>query len=238
MNKEHVFPEWLIRRTRTNETGIRWGAKRNLPALAATLPRCEECNAEFGKELESPAARLFDEIEADKGLSDDEAELLVRWMWKIKGLDWVANHPGGDYTRKYSLRERVLLPIDNIRGNLVLAAALTASTDPEFGDLPMGIDAVTEHDAIFVSGVFSRIAVMVLHAKFENLVPGQFARYRLASKRHDLHAGKLFYPPVAFKDDVEAVSVTALSSIGLSDMHDQFAFDSIRRWGTNIERRS
>jgi hypothetical protein len=230
MNKEHVFPQWLIQRTRTNETGIRWGTKRNVPALAATFPLCEECNKELGKDLEAPTACLFEEIEAGSGLSDNDAELLVRWMWKIKGLAWIAEHPEGNYNPKYTLRERVLLPIDKVRGDLILAGALTANTDPEFEDLPMGVDAVTEHDAIFVSGIFSRIAMMVLHANFENLVPLQFARYRLASKRDDLHAGKLFYPPASFRNGVEAVGVTRLSSIPLSRAHDRFAVELMRRW--------
>jgi len=223
MNKEHIFPQWLIERTGTNATGIRWGAKRDVPALAATFPLCEQCNRDFGEYLEGPTARLFDEIEAGAGLSDNDAELLVRWLWKIKGLAWIADHPDGQYSSKYTLRERVLLPIDEIRGHLTLGVALIAEIRKEYGDLPMGVDAVTEHDAIFVSGVFSRIAVMTLVANFEHLVPVQFARYPLASGRHDLTAGKLFYPPISFRDDVEAVGVTYFSSLHLSRAHDEFA---------------
>lgn len=124
MNKEHIFPQWLIERTGTNATGIRWGAKRDVPALAATFPLCEQCNRDFGEYLEGPTARLFDEIEAGAGLSDNDAELLVRWLWKIKGLAWIADHPDGQYSSKYTLRERVLLPIDEIRGHLTLGIAL------------------------------------------------------------------------------------------------------------------
>lgn len=96
MNKEHLFPQWLILRTGTHQTGIRWGNKRNVSALSATFPLCMECNSEFGRDLESPTSKLFDDIENGQGLSDDEAELLIRWMWKIQGLAWIANYPNGN----------------------------------------------------------------------------------------------------------------------------------------------
>src|SRR5690349_7587387 len=101
MNKEHIFAEWLIRRTGTYQTGIRWRDKKDLPALSVTLPLCVRCNTDFGRELESPTSRLFNDIERGLGLSDDEAELLVRWMWKIAGFGWIASFPGGRYTNKY-----------------------------------------------------------------------------------------------------------------------------------------
>lgn len=223
MNKEHLFPSWLILRTGTDKSGIRWGEKRGVPALAATFPLCEDCNTVFGHDLEGPASRLFDEIEQGQGMSDDEAELLIRWMWKIKGLAWIATHPGGHYTQKYTLRERVLFPIGEIRGRLILGVALVKGLHQESTDLPMGIDSRTEHDAVFVSGVFSRIAMMAVAEQFEPMMPPQFARYRLATVRHTLHGGKLFYPPISFDDDVEAVGITYLASVPLSVAHDDLA---------------
>jgi len=62
MNKEHVFPKWLILKTNTNNTGIHWLTNRKLTALKATLPLCRECNTIFGKELERPVSKLFNEI--------------------------------------------------------------------------------------------------------------------------------------------------------------------------------
>jgi hypothetical protein len=77
MNKEHVFPRWLILRTNTHNTGIRWGELKRLPALKATIPLCTECNKILGKELEEPVSKLFDEIESHQGISDLDAELLM-----------------------------------------------------------------------------------------------------------------------------------------------------------------
>lgn len=222
-NKEHLFPKWLIRRTGTDRTGIRWGDRPDVSALAVTLPLCMECNADFGRQLESPVNRLFDDIEQGRGLSDDEAELLVRWMWKTMGLAWVALNPGRGYTSRYTLRERVLLPIDNLRGRLILGIGLIGALHPDSEDSPMGFDSTTLYDAVFVSGVFSRIAMMVLLEPFERFVPQQFGKYRLAGKRDRLHAGKLFYPPTSFIDDVEAVQVTKLASVALSFAHDELA---------------
>lgn len=225
MSKEHLFPQWLILRTGTQKTGIRWGKKPGVPALAATFPLCVECNAAFGRDLEGPTCRLFEDIERNRGLNDEEAELLVRWMWKIKGLAWMAAHPDGQYSSKYALRERVLLPIDEIRGRLVLGLALIDRQHPDSTDLPMGVDSVTEHDAIFVSGVFSRIAMMVVLDQFEAMMPLQFERYHLAQKRNPLNAVKVYYPRRSFRDDVEAVGVTTMASLPLSIAHDRLALE-------------
>jgi len=194
--------------------------KKDVPALSATLPLCEECNTAFGDELESPTSSLFDEIEAGRGVSDSDAELLIRWMWKIKGLAWIAANPGGRHTDNYTLRQRVLLPIDDIRGRLVLGLALIKSLHPESTDLPMGIDSRTECDATFVSGVFSMVAAMAVLDEFAPMIPPQFCQYQLAAQRDAMDSAKLFYPAASFRDDVEAVGVTWTSSMHLTRAHD------------------
>lgn len=196
---------------------------RKLPALAATFPLCVECNEAFGRELEAPVSVLFQDIEDGKGLSDLGAELLIRWLWKIDGLFWIAAHPGESYSDDCSLRQRVLRPINEIRKDLTLAMALIDTVEVEYGDKPMGIDSQTEHDSIFVSGVFSRIAVMVVLSEFEGWIPPEFSRLRLAEKRDALSSAKLFYPKIGFANDTEAVGVTINTSIGLSNVHDAFA---------------
>ena len=165
MTKEHLFPKWLIKRTGTDKTKIRWGNSK-IPALAATLPLCNECNQLFGKHLEAPVSSIFDDLESRKGISESEAELLVRWMWKITGMGWIASNPGQKYTRNYTLRERILRPIDELRGALVLAVALIENIDSRYGDKPMGVDSRTEVDAIYAAGVFSNVAIMVLLEPF------------------------------------------------------------------------
>jgi hypothetical protein len=223
MNKEHVYPEWLIRRTGTHETGIRWG-KNWVPALAATVPLCVECNKAFGRELEVPVSKIFDDLESNRGISDNEAELLIRWLWKTVGLFWIAQHPMDDYSEAYTLRELVLRPIDYVRGHLMLGVSLIEKIDASHGDKPMGLDSgIQELDAIFVSGVFSEIAVMVLLEDFVQMVPDNFSIYRLAAKRDASAYAKFFYPKVGFQNDNEAVCVTLFSSINLAKAHDNLA---------------
>jgi len=231
MNQEHLFAEWLIRRTNTHVTGIRWATGPRISALSATLPLCVDCNSDFGRDLESPVSRLFDDIEEGRGISDIDAELLVRWLWKIKGLAWVATHPRSRYTRSYTLRERVLRAIDVVRGQLTVALALIRNVEPMYGDAPMGIDAITEHDAIFVSGVLSRVAVIVSLHDFEHLVPQEFTRYTLSPERTDDGVAKLFFPAVSFATDTEAVRVTRDASIRLSEAHDALALALADRFG-------
>jgi len=229
MNKEHIFPKWLIMRTGTDKTGIRWGENPRLPALAVTVPLCVECNRLFGEQLESPVAAIFDDLEARRGISDLEAELLVRWMWKITGLSWIATHPYGKYNRIYTLRERVLRPIDALRGDLILALSLIEAINPSYGDKPLGVDSTTEVDAVFASGVFSKIAIMAVHAPFAHLIPQAFSLFRLLPNRDATSSAKLCHPKVGFKNDTEAVSVTMLSSIALSEAHDKAARRRQRR---------
>jgi hypothetical protein len=225
MNKEHLFPRWLIQRTGTHRTGIRWGEKHDVPALSATIPLCIECNSEFGRDLENPTSKLFDDIENNRGLSDDEAELLIRWMWKIQGLAWIADHPYDKYSVKYTLRERVLFPIDEVRCQLVLGMALIRNLHSSYTDLPMGIDSSTQLDAIFVSGVCSKIAMMVVLERFQSMIPTKFGCYHLAPEQNPLCKGRLFYPPISFQNDVEAVGETTLSSGPLSMAHDKLALE-------------
>ena len=84
--------------------------------------------------------RILDDFEDARGISDNEAELIVRWLWKVDGLLWHISHPTQDYSPIYTLRDRVIRPLDAIRGELILALALCASLDPRYGDAPMGLD--------------------------------------------------------------------------------------------------
>lgn len=187
------------------------------------VPLCIRCNTDFGHELEAPVSRIFSDLEAGQGISDMEAELLIRWLWKFEGLFWIFTHPQHKYTEKYTLRERVLQPIDEIRSDLSLAISLAEEIDPSFGDAPMGLDSWNEHDATFVAGVFSRIAIMVLRRQFEPDVPNQFTLYRLSDRSAPDRAAKLFYPKAGFKTCVEAVGTTRKAGLYLSHAHDLVA---------------
>ena len=223
MNKEHYWPVWLIKRTGAVKEGVTWAGKRNVPAFAATLPICEECNSAFGQELEAPMSKLFDEIEGGKGLSDNEAELFVRWLWKLEGLAWNFTHPGQRYTQKYTLRQRVLLPIDDMRGHLTLAISVAEHRDPRWEEGALGIDSMNVHNAVFVSGVFSRIAVLVQMSMFDDEVPDSFSKYHLHAKRDAMQGdAKLFFPKTGFRTCTDAIILLKAISPHISDLHDSF----------------
>ena len=88
MNKEHFWPQWLINKTGTTRGLIKWIDDKWISPRAGTIPICSKCNAEFGKELEGPVSKIFDDLLYGKGLSDWDAELLVRWLWKFEGFLW------------------------------------------------------------------------------------------------------------------------------------------------------
>ena len=228
MNKEHYFPVWLIERTATVREGIAWAGRDRVSALSATVPLCTRCNSDFGRELESPMTRVFDDLEAGRGISDEEAELIVRWMWKFEGLAWVFHHPRAIYTERYTLRERVLRPIDDIRGSLILAIGIAEKRDPDFEEGAMGIDSFNVHNAVFVSGVFSRVAVLVSLSVFEDDIPSVFSKYRLAPNRDHIAAkAKLFYPAVGFPTCTAAIGLMKSISPPLSMLHDEHG-DTLR----------
>jgi hypothetical protein len=233
MNKEHVFPQWLIARCDTANTRIPWGRGRRVFPRSATFPLCTDCNRDFGTELEGPVQRIFTVLESGEAITDEQAELLIRWLWKIQGLTWIATHAGGVYTDRYRLRERVLNPIDEVRGDLVLAVARIAGLDPGSTDSPMGINTYTHIDAIFAACVMSRLALVVTLAPFAQYLPDQFRHYRLTSIRDG--NVKAVVAPVTFVDDVEAVAITDLVGRELSRLHDELALLAQRRHNAREE---
>ncbi len=197
---------------------------KRIPAHRATLPLCTLCNRDFGTELEEPMSRILGDIESGRGLSDNEAEVVVRWLWKLEGLLWHISNPTHNYSPVYTLRERVLRPLDGIRGHLTLALALCQALDPSYGDAPMGIDSHARLDGIFVSGVFSRTAMMVVLSPLAELIPAGFSSYRLLPTCGEPTANaKLFFPQSSFPTDTELVGVTWQCSARLTAAHEAYA---------------
>lgn len=227
ITKEHVFPQWLIKKTGTHRTGIRWNNKR-ISAKACVVPICENCNYEFNENLEKPVRNIFNDLESQKGISDNEAELLVRWMWKTCGIAWCIANSSDNYTHTYNLRERALYPINNMRRSISLAISIIDTIDSSFGDAPMGFDSVNKIDCIFTAGVFSKIAIIVLLNCFVEELPSNFSIYNLFSKRENFGYMKTFFPKKGFKSCVDAVGVTRIISLKLSYLHDNLARESLK----------
>lgn len=220
INKEHFWPKWLIERTGTHKTSVLFNEAKRINPKSLVVPLCARCNTDFGRELEAPVSHIFNDLEANRGISHTEAELLIRWLWKFEGLIWSFCHPNDTYNEHYTLRERVLTPIDDLRSKLTLAISLLGKINPSFQDAPMGIDSWNHASAIFVSGVFSRVAIMVLDSRFENYVPSQFSMCRLVDRDAPDRNAKFFYPKIGFQDCAQAVEITLDASLALSHAHD------------------
>lgn len=233
ITKEHFFPRWLIeyadvRRegvTWPQKQGLDWVDKKNVSAEKAVVPLCDKCNAAFGKELEGPVAEIFRVLERGEGIGDLDAELLVRWLWKFEGLQWgiFRDHNTEEYTRLYSLRERITTSraFDEIRSSLILAIALANANDPGHHDWPMGLDTPVGENAITMSGVFRRVALIVSLAQFADAIHPAFGQYSF-SQRPDDRVAKIFVPPRSFITARAAVTVTQECAMILSELHDEW----------------
>jgi len=131
MNKEHFWPLWLTKRAQVKSDTLEWvhgKANRN----SVVIPLCIECNSKLNTFLETPAQQIFDSIEKNEGLSDADAELLIRWLWKFEGLAWNAtfSHTEARYSKDYSMIDRVLgATTKGHRDRFILAITLIESND-------------------------------------------------------------------------------------------------------------
>lgn len=226
MNQEHFWPEWLSKRA--NVRSVRWQERKRIHPKSATIPLCVKCNSDFGEHLESPASSLFDEVERGDGLSQISAELVVRWMWKFEGFGWLLADEIRTYSHVGTLRDVVLNRLGAIRHEICLAISIIYQIDPSFGDSPIGIDSENHVNRIFVSGVFCKLAIIVLLSRFASKLPPQFSVYRFSADTcNDLGHAKLFYPKVGFANDVEAVGITRSISPLFSELHDKWALQQM-----------
>ena len=219
MNNEHFWPQWLIRKTKTK--GVRFSQTKRVNPKSMKVPLCAACNSAFGGELEDPMSRLLPQIESGAGLSDLDAELLVHWMWKFEGLTWSFDHPELRYTERYTLRDRVLLPLDDIRADLTVAVSLIEVVTQGLADEPMGLNSWTQASAIFGAGVFGRVAIMVLLTKFESEVPPAYSLYRFKDRNASDRGARLFFPKIGFANCTEAVKTSIAYGNWLSLCHDR-----------------
>lgn len=225
MTKEHFFPRWLIDYAQVHHEGITWFDGQTVDPDNATIPLCRECNEAFGTVLEGPVAEIFRQLEQGASISEDEAELLVRWLWKFEGLHWTAmtNRPEGLYTSRYTLRDRVVTPdaFNEVREDMLLAVALTRNNDPTHRDWPMGLDTPPSENALTMSGVFGRIALICSLAHFANDIPDVYGKFRFGAPVTD-RANKVFLPPMSFIYAGGAINMTREVGVRLAILHDEW----------------
>jgi hypothetical protein len=232
MTKEHFFPKWLIDYAKVHHEGIAWLDDQRIDPDKATIPLCRDCNEGFGNSLETPVSAIFRELDRGAPISENEAELLVRWLWKFEGLQWAVtnNSSEGLYTHRYTLRERVATSraFDEVRADMLLAIALIHSNDPEFKDWPMGLDTPSGESALTMSGVFGRVALICSLSRFADEIPDVYGKFRFGAPVAD-RAKKVFLPPMSFMFGRGATQTTMEVGHRLAEVHDAWGRDELRR---------
>lgn len=229
MTREHLFPLWLIKHAKVFKEGISWAGRKGVNPKTATMPLCVDCNSRLGAELEGPVSKIFPRIETEEEVSDYEAELLIRWLWKFCGLTACyayAGDPDWRYSSTWTLIERVLgEPFNTVRRRLCLAIGLIHANDPDFHDWPVGLDSeIGAMDTFFIAGVFGRVALLTCLNDFAGYIPGMFATYNLAHQR-DVSGEVVLYPPVCFPFGSDAINVMREISPPMKRMHEAFALN-------------
>ena len=238
MTKEHFFLKWLIEYAQVHHEGITWLDEQTINPDKATIPLCQECNEGFGNALEGPVARVFRELDGGAAISENDAELLVRWLWKFEGLQWTArtNRPEGVYTRRYALRDRVASPqaFDEVRNDMLLAVALIRNNDPNHKDWPMGLDTPPSENALTMSGVFGRLALICSLSQFADAIPDVYGKFQFGASAVD-RASKVFLPPISFLFSQGAIQTTVEVGHQLGELHDEWgSAGRLRRAGSII----
>lgn len=233
MNQEHMFPRWLIDYAPARKEGITWRGKKGVSPLTATIPICKECNDTLGMVLEGPVAAIFRAIDGGESLSDKDLELLVRWMWKFEGFEWHLNYAGDPharYTEAFTLIERVATdaPFAQVRRDMAVAISRIKANDEGFEDWPLGLDMPPSENALSMSGVFGRVAIITFLSIFADAIPKQFGVYRFADARADRDE-KVFLPPLGFDVAFDAINATIAASLELMMLHDEFGREERQR---------
>lgn len=235
MTQEHFFPKWLTEHADVHREGISWLGMEGVSPDKATIPLCDECNNLFGTVLEGPVSAVFRVLDAEQPISDEQAELLVRWMWKFEGLQWYMHaQPEHVYTQKYCLRDRVTRsePFAEIRQRLLLAIATCHANDPGFDDWPLGLDTPPGENAITMSGVFKRVAIITSLADFADQIPDVYGKYMFGPVPAD-RTKPVFSPPCSFPFAKGAIETTKMTAAKLSVAHAELS-EAMRERGPGL----
>lgn len=206
MNKEHIFPKWLLKLTNT-EQDLFNSPNGMVPGISLTIPLCEDCNRQLGVELEAPVSSIFLRINNNEGFNDHEAELLVRWMWKINGMFyWSICNENWKYGY-ITLKEHVLSKIVSPRDRISIAISLIKYPEDEYGCAAVGLDAFPLYSNIYSVGVFSKICLVVFHSQFSDYFDRKiWTVYKLSNVPMVINPKHKIYPKYGFHKRSEAIS--------------------------------
>lgn len=220
MNKEHLFPQWLLKRTKASKD-LFSSPYGPIPGDKLTVPLCCECNSLLGEVLEKPVSRIFESIESNQGFNDYEAELLIRWMWKINGLFyWSICNENWKYGFQ-TLKDRVLNNIEWPRERLSIAISLIDNPFENGCNAPVGIDVLPLECNLYAVGVFSKLCIIVFRTEYMELIDqDKFTVYTLnANSPLLMNPQNKTYPVCGFSTGQEAISYAKVCFGPLSQMY-------------------
>ncbi|MGX1112958.1 hypothetical protein ACSSVW_002365 [Pseudoalteromonas sp. MBR-15] len=93
-NKEHIFPQWLLKLTGYDKgkasVGSNWktGEEFIFNMKAYTFPSCTSCNTKFG-EIEGKIKPIIEMLMKDQDVTATDLELLLDWFDKVRISAWL-----------------------------------------------------------------------------------------------------------------------------------------------------
>ena len=208
MSKEHIFPQWLLKMTGNNSINFNW-IYGKIPAYNCTVPLCTDCNSILGQQLEAPVKTIFENIEKNEGFNDYDAELIIRWMWKVSGMFYWSicnDHWLYGYMRLF---DKVLKPIDMPRNRLSLAISLIKDSYQDYGYAPIGLDSVNIYSNVLSAGVFSNLSIIVFYSFLEDYFDSdKWTIYNLSNYPFLSNSNYKIKPKTSFATADEAISYT------------------------------
>lgn len=207
-----IYPQWLLSKTKTFSKPVHGvTAHKTMAGRQCTAALCEECRTVFAKELDEPAVAILKQIENGTGFNDQEADILIRWLWKVTGLAAAL----GNGMPAENLRERCAKPLESPRSRMSIAAALTnGEFNDRNGKTAMGITVLPEQAAEFAAGLFSRTALIAYHSKYNQLVSDSYTKYELSSAPLLVNPAKRVLPKTSFGASGQAAAETAFIANG------------------------
>lgn len=83
-NNEHIIPDWVLRRFGLYNNQITLPNGTYIPYRQYTVPCCQDCNSQLGKEIETPVSQLlshsYKEIIEKINLDKNLVYLIFRWI--------------------------------------------------------------------------------------------------------------------------------------------------------------
>jgi len=208
MNKEHVYPLWLLEHTNNKKVPFSWPYGK-IPADQCTIPLCVDCNTELSKVIESPMKAILINVENNLGFNDQEAEIIARWLWKMTGMFYWGLCDDSFAYGPAKLRDRVLEPICMPRSRICIGVSLINDSRQDYKYSPVGIDCIPLYSNVLAGGVFSNLSILVFYSKFSSLVPDCYwTKYQLSDTPIMLNPNKKVFPQVGFDTGDDAINIT------------------------------